>query len=63
MRARLAHKALDQAIWTSDQIDFSQMTDGEVNVMWYAAGELTRQAAAERKRRVLQRMKDRGVIS
>lgn len=56
MRMQLAKEALKQALWSSGPIDFSHMTDDEVEELWYAAGELSRQARIERSHRLRQRI-------
>lgn len=61
MRMRLAKRALEQVLWggglVKPTIDFSQMTYEEVEQLWYAAGELSRQARSERQARLHAKVK------
>ena len=65
MRMRLAKRALEQALWgrglVKPTVDFSQMTYEEVEQLWYAAGELSRQARIERQARLHEKVK--GLVS
>lgn len=56
MRMQLAKEALKQALWSSDSIDFSYMTDDEVEELWDATAYLAREARIERSRRVQARI-------
>ncbi len=56
MRTRLAVRALMQSLHGRG-IDFSQMTDEEVEQLWIAAGNLTRVARQERQARLHAKVK------